>query len=116
MDNTSLFMQISQCFCNLNDHMPTEVFGKVCQTHNLVEQLASRGKLKNDVVVLSRFGKVDQLDNVGVIELAHDLDFFKDVRSLQGRSQWTFGKDVVFGFCGIEQRRNCAPPQFLVAF
>ena len=67
MYNTTLFMQISQRFCNLDDHMPTKIFGEICQTHNLVEQLASRGKLKDDIVVLSRFGKVDKLDDVRVI-------------------------------------------------
>ncbi len=59
MYNTAFFMQISQCFCNLNDHVPTEVFGEICQTHDLMEQLAPRGKLEDNVIVLPRFGKVD---------------------------------------------------------
>jgi hypothetical protein len=48
-----------------------------------MEKLASGAKLKNDVIVLSRLGKVDELDNVGVIKLTHDLDFFQNVRALQ---------------------------------
>ena len=86
MHNTSFFMQISQGFCNLDDYMSTKVFGEICQTHNLMEKLATRGKLEDDVVVLSRFGKVDKLDDVGMVQLSHDLDFFEDIRSLQARS------------------------------
>ena len=47
-----------------------------------MEQFAARTKLEDDVVVLARFGKVNQLDDVGVVKLTHDLDFLKDVRSL----------------------------------
>jgi hypothetical protein len=59
MDNTSLLVQISECFCNLNDGMSGEVFGKVGETNNLVEEFAAWTEFEDDVVVLSGFGKVD---------------------------------------------------------
>jgi hypothetical protein len=47
-----------------------------------MEQFAARTKFEDDIVVLARFGEVDQLDDVGMVKLTHDLDFFEDVRSL----------------------------------
>lgn len=63
--------------------MSTEIFTEVCQPNNLVEELATRAELENDVVVLGRLGEVDQLDDIGVIYLSHDLHFFKNVGSLE---------------------------------
>jgi hypothetical protein len=34
--------------------------------------------------VLSRLGEFDQLDDVGMVELTHDLYLLEDVRSLEG--------------------------------
>lgn len=48
-----------------------------------MEQFAAGAKFEDDVVVLARFGEVNQLDDVGVVKLTHDLDFLEDVRSLQ---------------------------------
>jgi hypothetical protein len=52
-----------------------------------VEKLATRTKLENDVVILAGFGKVDQFHDVGVVQIAHDLDFLEDVCSLRGRDK-----------------------------
>jgi len=52
-----------------------------------MEKLATRTELKDDVVVLPRLGKVDKLDNVGMIKLAHDLYLLEDVRSLQEKNE-----------------------------
>jgi len=48
-----------------------------------VEQLASRTKLKNDVVVLAGLRKVKELDDIRMIDLPHDLHLLKDVGSLR---------------------------------
>jgi hypothetical protein len=64
--------------------VPRKILGEVGQADDLVEQLATRTQLENDVVVLLGFGEVDEFDNVGVIELAHNLDLLKDVGSLWG--------------------------------
>lgn len=50
-----------------------------------MEQFATWGKFENDVVILLGFGKVDELDDVGVVQLAHNLDFFQNVGPLRGR-------------------------------
>jgi hypothetical protein len=47
-----------------------------------VEELASRAQLENDVVVLSGLGEFDELDDVWVVDLSHNLHFLEDVRSL----------------------------------
>lgn len=87
MNNAGCLMQIFNGLCNLNNHVSAQIFAKVCQSHDLVEQLSTRAEFENDVVVLSRFGKVHQLDDVWVVEVAHNLDFLEDVHSLQDRYQ-----------------------------
>lgn len=47
-----------------------------------MEQFTARGKFKYDVVILSGFGKIDEFNDIRVIELAHNLHFFQDVCSL----------------------------------
>jgi hypothetical protein len=48
-----------------------------------MEELATGTQLKNDIVILPGLREIDQLDDVGMVQLSHDLDFFQDVRSLQ---------------------------------
>lgn len=48
-----------------------------------MEQLATRAQLEYDVIVLARLGEINELDDVGMVKLAHDLYFFEDVRSLR---------------------------------
>lgn len=62
--------------------MSGQVLAEICQAYDLMEQFASWAQLEDDVVVLPRFGEVDELDNVGVIKLSHDLYFFEDICSL----------------------------------
>lgn len=50
-----------------------------------MEKLASRTELENDVVVLTRLGEVNELDDIRVVELSHNLYFFEDVCSLSSR-------------------------------
>jgi hypothetical protein len=52
---------------DLSNHVSTEVFAKVGQSDDLVEELASRAKFENDVIVLAGLGEVDQFRDVGVI-------------------------------------------------
>lgn len=82
MHNTFLLMQILQRLGHLRYDVTREVFAEVGEPHDLVEQFATWCKLQYDVVVLFRFGEVDELDDVGVIKLAHDLNLLENVRSL----------------------------------
>lgn len=47
-----------------------------------MEQLTARAELENDVVELRGFRKVDESDHVGMVQLAHNLDFFQYIGSL----------------------------------
>ncbi len=80
-------MQILQGLSDLYDDVTTQIFAEVGQSNNLMEELASWAEFKDDVVVLARFGKVDELDNIRVIQLPHDLHFFEDIGSLRGEEQ-----------------------------
>ena len=62
--------------------MTTEFLAEIGQAHDLMEELAARAQLQDDVVVLSRFGEVEKLDDIRVVELTHDLYFFQDISSL----------------------------------
>jgi hypothetical protein len=76
-------MEILDGFCDLDDDVTAEVFTEIGQAHNLMEQLAPWTQFQYDIIVLARFGEFDQFDNIGVIELSHDLDLFQDVRALE---------------------------------
>jgi hypothetical protein len=84
VDYTCFFVQVLQCLGDLDDGVSRKILGKVGQADDLVEQLATGTQLEDDVVVLLGFGEVDEFDNVGVVELAHDLDFLEDIGSLWG--------------------------------
>lgn len=62
--------------------MTAQVLAEVCQSDNLMEQLAARAELEDNVVVLPRLRKVIELDNIRMVELAHDLNLLEDVCSL----------------------------------
>lgn len=62
--------------------MSTEIFTEIRQANDLVEQLATRTQLEDDEVMLAGFGKVDEANNIGMIQLSHDLNLFQDVGSL----------------------------------
>ena len=66
--------------------MTTKVFTEIRQSNYLVEQLASRTKFKNDVVVLAGLREVKELDDIRMVDLPHDLHLFKDVGSLRGNN------------------------------
>lgn len=82
MNNALVFVQILERLGNLDNDVSRQLFAKVGEANNLVEQLATRSKLENNVVVRFRLGKVNQLDDVGVVKLSHNLDFFEDVGTL----------------------------------
>jgi len=48
-----------------------------------VEQFAARAQLEDDEVVLLRFAELNELHNVGMVKVAHDLNFFENVGSLE---------------------------------
>ena len=82
MNNASLLVQILKRIRHLHDHVSAQVFAKVRQANDLVEELASRAQLEDEEVVLLGLGELDQADNVGVIQLSHDLNFFEDIGPL----------------------------------
>lgn len=82
MHHAFVLVQVFHSFCHLRYYMPTEVLAEVGQPDNLMEELAAGAELEDDVVVLTGFGEVDEFDNVGMVELSHDLYLFEDVRSL----------------------------------
>lgn len=47
-----------------------------------MEELASRTEFQHDKVVLSGFGKVNEIHHVGVVQLPHNLHFLQDIGSL----------------------------------
>lgn len=83
MNYTSDFMKVFQGLRNLYYHVTAQILAEVCQPHNLMEQLPSGAKFQDNVIILSRLGKVNQLDNVWVINLAHNLDFLENIGSLR---------------------------------
>jgi hypothetical protein len=82
MHDTSILVQVFQRLGDLHDDMSRQVLAKVGQANDLVKQFATGTELQDDVVVLAGFGEVDELDDIGVIELTHDLHLFEDVGSL----------------------------------
>lgn len=82
MNNSGCFVEILNRVGHLANDMSAKIFAEVCQSHDLMEQFATWAKFKNNVVVLLRFREVDQLDDIRMVEIAHDLDLFEDVRSL----------------------------------
>ena len=84
MYNSFVLMQVFQRVGDLNDDMSAEIFAEVSQADNLMEKLAARAELQNDVVVLAGFGEIDQLDDIRVVDLSHNLHFFENIGSLEG--------------------------------
>jgi hypothetical protein len=71
-----------KCLGHLDNDMARKLLAEICQADDLMEKLSTRGQLQDDVVVLPGLGEVDELDNVGVVHLFHDLDLLQDVFSL----------------------------------
>lgn len=82
MHNTLLLVKVFQSLCHLQDDVSTQVLAEVRQADNLMEEFATRAQFKDDEVVLTRLGKRDELHNVGMIELAHNLNLFQNVGTL----------------------------------
>lgn len=82
MDNALLLVQVLQRPGHSDDDMARQLLAEVGQSYDLVEQLATGGQLQHNVVVLLGFGKFNELDDVGVVKLTHDLNLFQDIRAL----------------------------------
>ena len=82
MHHAFLFVQVFERLGDLNDDVSTEILAEIGQADDLVEEFAARTQLEHDEVVLTRFGERNQLDDVGMIDLTHDLNLFEDVCSL----------------------------------
>jgi len=89
-------MQIFQSLRDLKDDMTAQILAEICQPDDLMEQLASRGKLQDNVVVLTRFGKVDELYNGWMIDLPHDLHLFENVRSLSEKCKSVLLRSMLY--------------------
>ncbi len=87
-----------------------------------MEQFAAGTKLEDDVVILPRLGEIDQSDNVGMIELPHDLDLFQDICALGDKVSTCYRQEKVSsaGQVGSTNRTRgeegwiSAPPRPLV--
>ena len=75
-------MQIFKRFGYLHDDVPREVFAEVCETYDLVEQFAARAQLQHDKIVLPRLAEINEFDDIGMIQLSHNLNLFEDVCTL----------------------------------
>ena len=62
--------------------MSTQILAKICQSNNLVEELSTRAKLEDNEIVLARFRKADKFDNIWVVQLSHNLNFFENIGAL----------------------------------
>lgn len=82
MHNALLFVQILQSLGHLCYNVTRKVLAKVGEPHDLVEKFAAWCEFQDNIIVLLRFGEVDKLDDVGVVELPHNLNFLEDICSL----------------------------------
>lgn len=82
MNNPGCLMEVLNGFGDLFNDVSAEVLTEVGQSHDLVEELASGAELQDDIVILSGFGEIDQLDDIRVVEVAHNLDFLENICTL----------------------------------
>ena len=75
-------MKIFKSLGYLSDDMARQILAKVGKSDNLMEKLAAWRKLEDDVIEFLRLGKLDEFDDVGMVQLPHDLDLFQDVGAL----------------------------------
>lgn len=100
MHDALLLVEITDAVSNLHDHVARELFGKVGELDDLVEELAalhepegvSEAECRNDVlegeeIVLAGLGKVEQAHDAGVGEATHDLDLLENVGALESGGQ-----------------------------
>jgi hypothetical protein len=79
MNDTLLLVEIFKSLGHLNNDVSGKLLAKICQADNLVKKFTTWGKFQNDVIILPRFGEFDELNNIGVVELAHNLDLLQDI-------------------------------------
>lgn len=82
MNDSGFFVEILNRVRDLADDMSAEIFAKVGQSHDLMKQFTPGAKFKDYVIVLGRLREVDQFDDIGVVEVAHNLYFFENIRTL----------------------------------
>jgi hypothetical protein len=63
--------------------MLAEVLAKITQSHDLREQFPSSAQFENDVAKLVAFEEVDQLNYVGMVDVAHYLDLVENIGALR---------------------------------
>lgn len=76
-------MEVFNGIGNLYNHMLAEVLAKISQSHDLREQFPSRAQFENDVAKLAAFDEVDQLNYVGMVDVAHYLDLVENLGALK---------------------------------
>ena len=82
MDYALLLVQVEQRVGDLSYDVARELLAEVGEAHDLVEELAAGRQLEDDVVVLARLGELDELDDVRVVQVPHDLNLLQDVGAL----------------------------------
>ncbi len=82
MHHAFVLVQVFHSIRDLRNDMSTEILAEVGQPDDLMEELAARAELQDNVVVLTRFGEVDEFDDIGMVQLSHDLNLLENVRSL----------------------------------
>lgn len=82
MHNTCFLVQILQRLRHLKDDVPRKVLTEVGETNDLMKEFSTRAKFEDDEIILPGFVKVDEFDDIRVIQLPHDLNFLEDVRAL----------------------------------
>ena len=78
-------VEIIERLGHLDDDVSAEVLAEVGEPDDLMEELATGTELEDDVIVLRRLGELDELDDIRVVELSHDLNLLEDVRALRRR-------------------------------
>lgn len=82
MNHTRGLVEVLDGLGDLGDDMATEILREIGQTDDLVEQLPTGAEFEDDVIILARLGEVDEFNDVGMVDLSHDLHFLEDIGAL----------------------------------
>lgn len=86
MNNALLLVKILKSLGDLRNNVAGKFFAEIGESDNLVEEFAAGGELEHDIVILLSFSEIDELDDVGMVELTHYLHLLEYVGSLHDGS------------------------------
>lgn len=72
-------MEMADTLCHLSNHMAGQRFAEICHLDYAVKQLAAIAKLHDKEIIFFGLSKLDQLNNVGMSNVSHDLYFFQNI-------------------------------------